>query len=320
MYQTTIRRAVTCSGIGLHGGKQVHMALHPAPADSGIVFHIHTDQGVRRVSPSPDAVMTTELATTLGTPDNGRGKAAVSTVEHVLATVRGLSIDNLAIHVEGGEIPIMDGSASAFVNAFAEAGIRTLPAPRRVLRVTRPFELADGRKHIRVVPHAGFRVDCTIDFPHPSIGRQRLVMDVTPASFARIAKARTFGFLKDVEYMHSHGLALGGSLDNAVVLDDSGVVNPEGLRAPDEFVRHKVLDFIGDMAMLRLPLQGSFELACSGHQFNNVFLRALDASRTLQEVETRKTGNAGHSPDRSQDQRKPLLGVPSYTGSLTALA
>lgn len=298
MHQTTLCHTVACSGIGLHSGKEVRLKLCPAPADTGIVFHIHVNGGVRRVSPSPQAVMTTELATTLGTPDH----ITVSTVEHLLAAVRGMGVDNLAIHVEGGEVPILDGSAAVFVRLFGEAGTRSLAAPRRVLRVVRPFECEDNGKRIRVAPYAGFRVDCTIEFPHPAIGRQRLVMDVTPASFGQVASARTFGFLRDVEYMHSRGLALGGSLDNAVVLDENGVLNPEGLRAPDEFVRHKVLDFIGDMAMLRLPLQGSFQLVRSGHQFNNAFLRALEANRLLQEVDA----EAARSAARQRDRRAPF--------------
>lgn len=174
------------------------------------------------------------LATTLGS--NG---ATVSTVEHLLASVLGLGIDNLIISVEGGEIPIMDGSAAAFLELFAEAGIRELPAPRKVMRISRPLELRDGDKYIRALPYAGFRVDCTIDFPHPTIGRERFSMEVTPENFTRVANARTFGFFKDVEYLHSHGLARGGSLESVVVLDDNGVMNPEGLRYKDEFVRHQ---------------------------------------------------------------------------------
>lgn len=309
MYQTSIRRHVACSGIGLHSGREVRLALCPAPADCGIVFHIHARDGIRSIKPSPEAVMTTELATTLGASDNVR----VSTVEHLLATVRGLSVDNLHIHVEGGEIPIMDGSAAPFVDLFAEAGISRLAAPRRVVRVSRPFEFRDGQKSIRATPHDGFRVDCTIDFPHSAIGRQRLALEITPTSFARIAGARTFGFLRDVEYMHSHGLALGGSLENAVVLDEKAVLNPEGLRLPDEFVRHKILDFIGDMAMMELPLRGSFEIVRSGHQFNNAFLRALQAGHVLREgredemgIRTSVSGRRAGSPRSLVPARTPL--------------
>ncbi len=302
MNQTTIQRVVTCSGIGLHSGKKVYLALRPASANTGIIFDIHTQDGIRRVSPTPKAVMTTALATTLGTAD-----ATVSTVEHLLASVLGLGIDNLIVSVEGGEIPIMDGSAAAFVKLFAEAGIRRLNAPRKVMRVSRPTELHDGIKHIRALPYAGFRVDYTIDFPHPAIGRQQMSMEVTPETFARVANARTFGFFKDVEYLHSHGLARGGSLESVVVLDDKGVMNPEGLRYRDEFVRHKVLEFIGDMAMLGLPIQGHFDVCCSGHQLNNAFLRKAEEERVLQLIDL--------SLEEART-RKPREKVPAYEGSL----
>lgn len=302
MNQTTIQRVVTCSGIGLHSGKKVYLALRPASANTGIIFDIHTQDGIRRVSPAPKAVMTTALATTLGTAE-----ATVSTVEHLLASVLGLGIDNLIVSVEGGEVPIMDGSAAAFVRLFAEAGIRRLHAPRKVMRISRPLEVCDGVKHIRALPYAGFRVDYTIDFPHPAIGRQHMGMEVTPESFARVANARTFGFFKDVEYLHSHGLARGGSLESVVVLDDKGVMNPEGLRYRDEFVRHKVLDFIGDMAMLGRPIQGHFEVCCSGHQLNNAFLRKAEEERALQLIDL--------SLEEART-RKPREKVPAYEGSL----
>ena len=298
MNQTTIQRVMTCSGIGLHSGNQVNVTLRPAPANTGIVFEIHTSDGIRRVSPTPGAVLTTELATTLGTSG-----ASVSTVEHLLATILGLGIDNLIISVEGGEIPIMDGSASAFVELFARAGIRTLPVSRKVMRVNRPMEYRSGMKSISARPHAGFRVSYTIDFPHPVIGRQHISMDVTPATFARVANARTFGFYRDVEYLHSHGLARGGSLASVIVLDDNGVMNPEGLRYRDEFVRHKLLDFIGDMAMLGTPIQGDFEVRCSGHQINNEFLRKLEDEQALSLVDT------------AEERRHGRI-APAYEGSL----
>lgn len=270
MLQTTIARPVSYTGVGLHSGKDVRMRLQPAPADSGIVFHVHTSAGVRRVAPSPSAVSATALATTLSD-----GQARVSTVEHVLAALAGMAVDNVQVHVFGGEIPIMDGSAAPVAALLNEAGLRTQHAPRRVARVRRPLSVAGDGKAIHAWPHNGFYVDYTIDFPHASIGKQRLTLEITPDTFADIAFARTFGFLQEVEYLHGKGLALGGSLGNAVVLDEQGVVNPEGLRCPDEFVRHKMLDFVGDMAMLGMPLQGAFEVHCSGHQHNNAFLRRL---------------------------------------------
>ena len=283
MKQTTISRRIQCTGVGLHGGKKVKLTLRPAAEDTGIVFHVHTPQGIKDIAPAPHAVIATGLATTLG-----KDGAAVSTVEHLLAALRGLSVDNIHIDVEGGEIPIMDGSAAPFVMLLSEAGIRTQTKARTVLRIKKSVRFEHDGKCIKAEPYDGFRVDYTIDFPHPSIGRQRMELDVTPATFSRVAKARTFGFLRDVEMLKERGLALGGSLDNAVVLDERGVLNSEGLRHTDEFVRHKLLDFIGDMAMLPLPLQGQFTVSCSGHALNNEFLRHITDAKYLY-LETIKT-------------------------------
>lgn len=282
MTQTTIERAFTCTGTGLHSGKQVSVVVSPAKADTGIVFELCTQDGTRRASLSPSAVVATGLATTLAAPaPKGKQPATVSTVEHLLACVRGLSLDNLVIRVEGGELPILDGSASAWLQLFAGAGVKKLRAPRQVLLLAREFEIRDGDKYIRAFPYKGFRVDYRIEFPHPAIGVQHFSLELTPETFTQVAHARTFGFLREVEYMRSNGLALGGSLDNAIVVGDEGVLNPEGLRYSDEFVRHKVLDFIGDMAMLPLPLLGRFEVACSGHKLNNMLLRALESEGLL---------------------------------------
>lgn len=270
MQQSTIKKTIRCTGIGLHSGKTVSLILRPAAADTGIVFHVPGANGSYDISPAPDAVIATGLATTLG-----KDGAAVSTVEHLLAALRGLGIDNIHIDAQGGEIPIMDGSAAPFVLLLSEAGIRRQSSPRRLLRIKRRASFSQGDKTIVAEPYNGFFVDYSIDFPHPAIGRQRFILDVTPETFAKVAKARTFGFLRDVEMMQERGLALGGSLDNAVVLDERGVVNQEGLRYADEFVRHKLLDFIGDMAMLPLPLQGKFTVSRSGHSLNNEFLRHL---------------------------------------------
>ncbi len=295
MRQTTIKTPIFCSGTGLHSGKEVHCTLWPAPANTGIVFALHTPQGVRTVSPSPYAVMATTLATTLG-HDN----AKVSTVEHLLAAIRGLGLDNLRIEVQGQEIPVLDGSAKEFVEMIRKSGLKRLSDARQVLRITRPLELTEGNKYIRAYPYAGFKVDYRIDFPHPVIGKQQYSLDLTPMSFDDVAEARTFGFLKDIEYLRKNGLALGGTLDNAVVIDDNGVVNKEGLRFSDEFVRHKILDFIGDMAMLALPLEGRFEVNCSGHQLNNAFLRMADQEHALQRItyaETVQHQPRLHSPE-----------------------
>ena len=271
MPQTTLGGAVSCKGISLHSGHEVSVEFRPAAEDSGIVFHIHSEDGVHLLSPRPEAVSTTELATTITD-----GKVSVSTIEHVLAALNGLAVDNVEVHVFGGEAPILDGSAKVVVEALRRAGRCVQQAPRRMARITRAFSLEKDGKCIEARPYDGFFVDYTIRFPSPVIGEQRFALDITPETFAgEVAPARTFGFLKEVEYLHSRGLARGGSLDNVVVVGDDGVLNKEGLRFPDEFVRHKMLDFVGDMAMLGTPLLGAFTVSCSGHGHNNAFLREL---------------------------------------------
>ncbi len=271
MPQSTLAGTVFLGGISLHSGEDVRMELRPAPEDSGLVFHVHDGERIHVIPLHPEAVSTTELATTVSD-----GAVKVSTVEHMLAALSGLRVDNAEIHVFSSEVPILDGSSLMVVQAVRKAGILVQKAARRVLRIARAISMEKDGKAIEAVPCDGLRVDYEIDFPHPSIGRQRLALEVTPESFEReIAGARTFGFFNDVEYLHKSGLALGGSLNNVVVLDDRGVMNEGGLRYPDEFVRHKILDFIGDMAMLGTPLCGSFTVRRSGHSHNNAFLRSL---------------------------------------------
>ncbi|MDL2210583.1 UDP-3-O-acyl-N-acetylglucosamine deacetylase [Desulfovibrio sp. OttesenSCG-928-O18] len=273
MTQTTIRQSIECTGVGLHSGKTVHLGLRPASENTGIVFHVNTPSGVKEITPQPGIVTDTGLATTLGS-----GEARVATVEHLLAAIRGLGIDNIHIDVEGGEIPIMDGSAAPFVLLLKKAGVLLQSAPRRVYRIKKPVSFSRDGKSIEAFPHNGFCVEYTITFPHQLIGTQKMRLELTPRSFSQVARARTFGFLREVEYLHSKGLALGGSLDNAIVLDDCSILNKDGLRFDDEFVRHKLLDFIGDMAMLDRPLQGRFKVSCSGHALNNEFLRTITAN------------------------------------------
>ena len=270
MSQTTISKSIECTGIGLHSGKTVRLALRPARENTGIVFHVNTGNGIKEISPRPDIVVDTGLATTLGT-----GDVRVSTVEHLLAAIRGLGIDNIHIDADGGEIPIMDGSAAPFVLLLRDAGVTYQNAPRRVYRIKKPIHFSKGEKSIEAYPHDGFAVEYTISFAHNLIGTQTIRLEISPRTFSQVARARTFGFLHEVEYLHSKGLALGGTLDNAIVLDECSILNKDGLRFPDEFVRHKVLDFIGDMAMLDRPLQGRFVVSCSGHALNNEFLRTI---------------------------------------------
>lgn len=270
MQQATIQKSIHCGGIGLHSGKRVELRLDPAREDTGILFAVENGGESRSLRPGPEMVVDTGLATTLGHDD-----VQVSTVEHLLAAVYAMGIDNLRIRVSGGEVPIMDGSAGSFVYLLKQAGLRRQGKPRRTLEIKKPLFFEKGDKYIKAFPHDGLLVDYTIDFPHPLIGRQHLNLEVDRAGFEDVARARTFGFLREVEYLHANGLALGGSLDNAVVLDEYRIVNDGGLRFPDEFVRHKVLDFIGDIAVLNYPIRGRFEVFASGHKLNNDFLRYL---------------------------------------------
>lgn len=299
MLQTTIHSTIRCTGTGLHSGKQVGLTLRPATEDTGILFSVRNGSGSVFLTPTPELVVSTGLATTLGNEST-----SVSTVEHLMAAVRGMGIDNILIDVDGSELPIMDGSAAPFVYLLKEAGLRTLSKPRTCLAVKKPMLFEQNGKFIKASPYDGLFVDYTIEFAHSAIGRQNLALDVSPERFAsEVAKARTFGFLKEVEYLHANGLALGGSLDNAVVLDDYSVLNEEGLRYEDEFVRHKLLDFIGDIAVLNQPLLGRFEVFASGHELNNKFLRHLqeNAEEYLEEV-------ARPLPVRPASKEKPERG------------
>ena len=220
-------------------------------------------------------------------------------MEHLLAALRGMGVDNVRVDLEGNEVPIMDGSAASFVYLLRMAGIEELSAPRRVLALTKPVEYVREGKYIKARPYNGFKVDYTIDFSHPLIGQQSMSFTLTGERFAeKLAKARTFGFLKEVEYLHQNGLALGGSLENAVVLDEFGVLNEDGLRFEDEFVRHKVLDFIGDMAVSEYPLFGHFEVFASGHGLNNEFLRYLteNADEYLEKMTLGSRRSVSHRP------------------------
>jgi UDP-3-O-[3-hydroxymyristoyl] N-acetylglucosamine deacetylase len=309
MHQTTIRNTVRCTGIGLHGGRQVELVLRPAPEDTGILFALRSGSGTSFLSPKPRLVVDTGLATSLG-----NGHDQISTVEHLLAAVRGMGIDNIRIEVQGRELPIMDGSAASFVYLLNQAGVRRQAKARKVLAITRPLAFEHEGKYIKATPHDGFLVDYTIKFAHPLIGRQNLTLEVTPDIFAAdIAKARTFGFLREVEYLHANGLALGGSLDNAIVLDEFGVLNNDGLRYPDEFVRHKMLDFVGDMAVMGLPLQGRFEVMASGHALNNSFLRYIEdnASEYLEERTLALPEPATHTLPGAAPSRGGLRGQPA---------
>ena len=271
-HQHTLAGPAIFAGVGLHSGQRVRAAILPAPTGSGIVF-VRTDRGGdNRVDARAGAVVQTRLNTVIG---NAAG-VTVSTIEHLMAALAALAVDNAVIELDGPEVPIMDGSALPFVQMIDHAGRRRQEAPRRYLEVLRPVEVADGDKRARLLPARRFELAFEIAFDSPVIGRQSVDLAVDEDSFrAELADARTFGFLHDVEALRRAGLALGGSLDNAVVVDGDRILNPEGLRRADEFVRHKALDAVGDLYVLGHPVIGRFEGLYAGHAINNAVVRAL---------------------------------------------
>ena len=274
--QHSIAKSASCVGVGLHTGKPVRLTLKPAAVDHGIVFmRLDAPEFARRVPALVDKVTTTQLGTTLA---NSAG-VSVATVEHLLAALFGMGIDNVVVELDGPEVPILDGSSEPFIEMIEMAGIRALGAPRRMLEVLEPVEVRLGDKVARLEPFDGFELDVTVEFTSRAIGRQRVVFDCTPESFAKdLGAARTFGFLHQVEAMQAQGLALGGSLENAVVIDGDAVVNQEGLRFADEFVRHKALDAVGDLALAGAPIKGRYVAEKAGHEMNVALVRALLAN------------------------------------------
>lgn len=269
--QATIAEPVERAGVGLHLGAPVRARLLPAPEGHGVRF-VRMDRGGRDVPATLAQVRDTQLATTLGDPP-------VATVEHLLAATVALGIDNLRVEVLGPELPVLDGSAQPWFDALVPA---PQASPARVLRVRRPVEVRSGSRAVRLEPSDALCFDVTIDFPHPAIGRQRLVLDAR--DFDQVARARTFGFQDQVSGMHAQGRALGGSLTNAVVFSSDGVLNPEGLRMPDEPVRHKTLDLFGDLALLGMRLQARVVAERPGHALTHSLLRALLADRAAYTV------------------------------------
>jgi UDP-3-O-[3-hydroxymyristoyl] N-acetylglucosamine deacetylase len=273
--QTTLRRRTSVSGIGVHSGVPISLTMSPAEADCGVVFvrSGRNGQPEREMRATAGSVTSTDLATVLG-DESG---TFVSTVEHVMAALCGLGVDNCIVEIDGPEAPIMDGSAAAYVAAIDKAGIASLPASRRYFKVLKPVRAIKGNAFGEFKPYdRGFRVDVEIDFDHPLIGRQSLGLDLDPAVFRReIARARTFGFMRDVSKLWSSGYALGASLENTVVVAEDRILNPEGLRYGDEFVRHKLLDAIGDLALAGAPILGAYRSVRGGHKLNHAVLAAL---------------------------------------------
>ena len=271
--QRTLKTAIRTTGVGLHTGARVELSLRPAPPDTGIVFHRSDLPQSPAIRGMAGHVGDTRLSSTLKD-----GAVSISTVEHLMSALAGLGIDNLFVDVAGPEIPIMDGSAGPFVFLLQSAGIVEQKAPKRYLRIVAPVEIRDGDKWARFEPFDGFKLDFTIDFPHPVFGTENrhVVIDFAEHSYVKeVARARTFGFMQDVEAMRSAGLGLGGSLQNAIVLDETKVLNSEGLRYENEFVRHKVLDAIGDLYLLGHALIGQYTAYKTGHALNNTVSRAL---------------------------------------------
>jgi UDP-3-O-[3-hydroxymyristoyl] N-acetylglucosamine deacetylase len=277
-WQTTIDTDIVLSGTGVHSGAQVSVILHPAEAGTGWTFLVNSGGGrVTRIPADFRAVSNVTLCTVL----SDRNGATVATVEHLLSALRGMNIDNVEIEIEGGELPIMDGSAAPFVDAIDEAGIRLLDEPRRWIKVLKPVRIEEGKSTAELRPYSGSRFDVEIDFETPFIGRQRLDIDLTPQVFRKeISRARTFGFMRDVKALWAAGRALGSSLENTVAIDEDRILNPEGLRFKNEFVRHKTLDAIGDLALAGAPILGAYHSVRGGHRINTLILKALYEDRS----------------------------------------
>ncbi len=282
--QRTLANPINGAGVGLHSGEKVYLTLRPAPVDTGIVFRRVDLDPVVEIPARAENVGDTMLSTSLCA-----GDVRVSTVEHLLATLSAFGIDNAWIDLSAAEVPIMDGSAGSFVFLIQSAGIAEQDAPKKFVRVKRPVTVEDGDKVASLLPYDGFRISFTIDFDHP-VFRDRTAhaqVEVSTASFIReISRARTFGFMHEIEYLRARGLAQGGSVDNAIVVDEHRILNEDGLRYEDEFVRHKVLDAVGDLYLLGYSLLGEFRAFKSGHGLNNAVLRTLIAQHDAWEMVT----------------------------------
>ncbi|MGZ9057973.1 MAG: UDP-3-O-acyl-N-acetylglucosamine deacetylase [Burkholderiaceae bacterium] len=282
--QRTLKQIARAVGIGLHSGTKVRLALRPAAADTGVVFRrVDVDPPVD-IPLTPQNVVDTRMATTIGL-----GNIRVATIEHLMSAVAGLGIDNCYVDVDAPEIPIMDGSAASFVFLIQAAGISELNAPKKFARIVKPVEFHDGDSWARLEPYFGFKVKFSIAFNHPAIDatEQMVEVDFARDSYIKqVSRARTFGFVNDVEALRKAGLAIGGSFENAIVMDEYRVLNADGLRAGDEIAKHKMLDAIGDLAVLGYPLIGSYVAHKSGHAINNKLLRALTADKAAFELVT----------------------------------
>ncbi|WP_298138608.1 UDP-3-O-acyl-N-acetylglucosamine deacetylase [Acidiferrobacter sp.] len=287
--QRTLKNVIRATGVGLHTGEKVYLTLRPAPVDTGIIFRRVDMPQLVEIRACPENVSDTRLSTTL--EHNG---ARVSTVEHLMSAFAGLGIDNAYVDLTAPEVPIMDGSAGPFVFLIQSAGIEEQSAHKRFIRLRKTIEIQDGDKWVRFEPWEGFKVSFTIDFDHPIFRNSTQVacIDFSTTSFVKeISRARTFGFMRQLEALRQNGLARGGGLDNAVVMDDFRILNEDGLRYEDEFVKHKILDAIGDLYLLGHPLIGAFSACKSGHALNNRLLRVLVADADAWEIVSFEEGD-----------------------------
>lgn len=282
VFQKTLASTATCTGVGMHSGKQVRLTVHPAPPNHGIRFRRTDLPNSPTISALFRNVVDTSLATVIG-----QDGVIVSTIEHVMASLAGLQIDNALVETDAYELPIMDGSAGPFTEMLLEAGTKIQGAARVYFTVKEPIEHREGDRSVCLYPADRFEISCTIAFNHPLLRHQELDIVVTPENFAsEISRARTFGFVHEIDYLRQYGFAKGGSLDNAVVIDQDTVVNPDGLRWPDEFVRHKMLDSLGDFALIGIPILGRVETYKSGHHFNHAFLEKFFEKKDCWETTT----------------------------------
>jgi UDP-3-O-[3-hydroxymyristoyl] N-acetylglucosamine deacetylase len=282
--QRTLKKQVSATGVGLHNGEKVTLTLKPAAIDTGIVFVRADLPGAPTIQAQPEAVRDTRMCSAL--EHNG---ARVATVEHLMSALAGLGVDNIIVEVTASEIPIMDGSSGPFIFLLQQAGIVEQPAAKKFIKIKKLVEVKENDKWVKFEPYHGFKMDFTIDFAHPVFENsgQNVKIDFADNSYIKeISRARTFGFMHEVEYLRANGLARGGSLDNAIVLDEYRILNTDGLRYEDEFAKHKVLDAIGDLYMLGHPLLGTFTAYKSGHALNNALLRALLADASAWEYAT----------------------------------
>jgi UDP-3-O-[3-hydroxymyristoyl] N-acetylglucosamine deacetylase len=271
--QRTLKSSVSVTGVGLHSGEKVALTLRPGPVNSGVLFRRVDVKPVEEIFARAHLVHDTRLSTCM--EQNG---VRIATIEHLMSALAGLGIDNVVVEMDGAEVPIMDGSAGTFIFLLQSAGIVEQSAPKKFIRIKKTVEVKQGDKWVKFEPYNGYKLTFTINFAHPVFAntKQHVTLDLDEHAYVRdISRARTFGFMQDVEYMRSQGLALGGSLDNAIVMDEYRVLNADGLRFEDEFVKHKVLDAIGDLYLLGHPVIGAFSGFKSGHALNNALLREL---------------------------------------------